>query len=157
MRTSVPETVERKPGGSYRDGVVKIEKVAALAEAMPHVTVGTRWGNRTWLVEGKGFAWERPLNKADVKRWGDEIPLPEGPILATRVADLAEKQAVLAAHPDSFFTIEHFNNYAAVLIRLDAASLKDVREALVDGWLACAPRKLAAEHAESLVKRSGGR
>jgi len=46
------------------------DDVAAIAESLPAVTVGVKWGRRTWLVGGKGFAWERPLSKADIKRWG---------------------------------------------------------------------------------------
>ena len=35
-----------------------------------------------------------------------------------QTADLADKEAALAAHSDSFFTIPHFDGYRAVLIRL---------------------------------------
>ena len=61
------------------------------------------------------------------------------------VDDLAEKEAVLEANPDAFFTIPHFNGYAAVLIQLKKVRKKALREALTDGWLACAPPKLAEE------------
>ena len=122
--------------------VVTVDDVARMAEALPEVTVGERWGNRTWLVGKKGFAWERPFSKADVKRFGTD-PVPSGPILAVAVEDLHEKEAVLAAGHDGFFTIAHFDGYAAVLIQLDVASPADVEEAVVDGWLACAPAKLA--------------
>lgn len=126
--------------------MVTIDEAAALALALPEVTEGTRYGNRTWFVAGKAFAWERPFSKADVRRFGDD-PVPEGPILATRVADLGERAAVLAAHPESFFTIPHFDGYPAVLVRLDAASPDAVREAVEDGWFACAPAALAERHA----------
>ena len=71
------------------------------------------------------------------RRYGTETP-PEGPILAVRVEDLGEKEAVLAAHPDAFFTIPHFDGYSAVLIQLRRVSRKALREAMTDGWLACA-------------------
>lgn len=121
---------------------VKLEEVARLAMELPEVTEGESRGNRSWSVAGKMFAWERPFSKADIRRYGDEEP-PAGPILGVRVADLAEKEAVLAANQKGFFTIPHFDGYAAILIALDKASKKAVREALLDGWLARAPKQLA--------------
>jgi hypothetical protein len=125
--------------------MVSVDDAARMALALPEVTEGERHGNRTWSVNGKGFAWERPFSKADVKRFGDVAP-PDGPIVAVRVADLGEKAAVLAAHSDAFFTIPHFDGYAAVLIQLTKVAKRDLKEALVDGWLACAPRALADEY-----------
>src|ERR687893_2576649 len=118
------------------------EDVARVATGLPDVTVGERHGHRTWNVAGKAFAWERPFSKADVKRFGSETP-PSGPILAVRVADLHEKEAVLAEGRDGVFTIPHFNGYAAVLVRLEAVAPDTLRDLVVDAWLACAPAALA--------------
>jgi hypothetical protein len=125
--------------------VATFDEVASMALELPGVTEGERHGGRTWSVAGKAFAWERPFSKADLKRFGDETP-PDGPILAVRVEDLGEKEAVLAAHPRAFFTIPHFNGYSAVLIQLRKVSGKALREAITDGWLACAPSHLADEY-----------
>jgi hypothetical protein len=126
----------------YRAQVATIDDVARIAAGLPEVTDGERHGNRTWSVAGKAFAWERPFSRADLKRYGDAVP-PDGPILAVRVEDLGEKEAVLAEGRRGFFTIPHFDGYAAVLIQLRTVARKALREALVDGWLACAPATLA--------------
>src|SRR3954466_7352241 len=107
-----------------------VSDVAALVDRLPQVTEGERHGHRTWSVAGKAFAWERPFSKADLRRFGEETP-PDGPILAVRVADLGEKEAVLAANPDAFFTIPHFDGYAAVLIQLGEVSDGALREAVL--------------------------
>ena len=119
-----------------------METVSRIVAALPEVTEGERHGNRTWFVRRKAFAWERPFSQADLRRFGDEPP-PAGPILAVRVADLADKEAVLAANGPAIFTIPHFDGYAAVLVQLDEVTDEALREAVVDAWLACAPAALA--------------
>ena len=123
-------------------GVATMDDVARMTSELPEVTEGERHGNRTWYVSGKAFAWERPFSKADLRRFGDQTP-PEGPILAVRVQDLSDKEAVLAAQRRAFFTIPHFDGFSAVLIQLQEVSGQALRDAVIDGWLACAPPSLA--------------
>ncbi len=115
-----------------------LDDAARIAAGLPGVTEGERHGNTTWFVGGKAFAWERPFSKADIRRYGNVAP-PTGPILAVAVADLDEKDAVLASGSSAVFTIPHFNGYAAVLIRLDAVSETEMEELIEDAWIVHAP------------------
>src|SRR5215212_4812023 len=132
--------------------MVRLEEVARMALELPEAPEGERHGNRTWSVGKKAFAWERPFSKADLRRFGDETP-PDGPIVAVTVEDLGEKEAVLASGTKGFFTIPHFDGYAALLIQLKAVPKRALREALEDGWLAVAPPGLAEELMASKTRR----
>jgi hypothetical protein len=125
--------------------MMTLDDAARLALALPETIEQERRGGRSWSVRDKTFAWQRPFSKADIKRFGDEAP-PAGAILAVRVADLGEKEAVLAANHKALFTIPHFNGFAAVLIQLDRVTEKALRETMVDGWLACAPPKMVEQY-----------
>ena len=124
------------------------DDVDRIALALPEAFAEERRGLRTWKVRKKTFAWERPFRKSDLRALGDAAP--DGPILATRVEHLVAKDALLADdRAGAFFTIPHFDGFAAVLIKLDEVALEDLEEAIVEGWLSQAPKRLADAYLSS--------
>jgi hypothetical protein len=138
------------------------EDVARLALRLPGTEETTSYGNVSWAVTstgsrtkgrrrtGGGFVWERPLSKKDRQQLTEageiEVP-PDEVILAARVEDLAEKEAVLAEHPEAVFTTPHFNGYPAVLVRLDRVQEDLLTEIVTSAWLAVAPQSLIDQRA----------
>lgn len=133
----------------YGGVVATSDDVARLALALPETAEGTSYRHRAWSVGRKAFAWERPFTQADLRRYGDD-PVPSGPIVGVRVEALGEKEAILAEGRPGFFTIQHFDGFAGMLIQLDVVGEDELREALIDAWLATAPPALARRHAQSL-------
>src|SRR5262249_24026711 len=120
------------------------EDVRRIALALPETTPRERGGHDQWLVKDKGFAWERPLRKADLAALG--AAAPDGPVLAAHVPDLGAKEALLADDATVYFTTPHFNGYPAILVRLEVINEADLTELLVEAWLARAPKRLAATY-----------
>jgi hypothetical protein len=116
------------------------DDVRRIALELPETSEGVSRDLRRWVVKDKGFVWERPLRKADYEALGDAAP--DGPILGARVEHLVAKEALLADDPSVFFTTPHFDGYPAVLVRLDEIGLDDLRETIVEAWLARAPKRL---------------
>ena len=117
------------------------DDVRRLALELPETSEGVSRDLRQWRVKDKGFVWERPLRRSDLEALGDDAP--DGPILGARVEHLVAKEALLADDPAVFFTTPHFDGYPAILVRLDRIGLDDLREVIVEAWLARAPARLA--------------
>ena len=82
----------------------------------------------------KGFAWvwmERIVPK--------KPRVPNRGVLAVRVANLAEKDRLVAAEPAKFFTEPHYEGFPAVLVRLEAVTVAELKRLLADAWRCQAP------------------
>jgi hypothetical protein len=123
------------------------DDVERLALELPETAEVTSRGHRQWRVKDKLFVWERPLRGSDLEALGDAAP--DGPILGARVEHLVAKEALLADEPDVYFTTPHFEGYPAVLVRLDAIGVEELRELVVEAWLARAPKRLATAYLDA--------
>jgi hypothetical protein len=117
------------------------DDVRRIALGLPETNEQTTRGNAFWRVRDKGFVWERPLRQSDLRALGDAAPT--GPILGARVEHLVAKEALLADDPGVYFTTPHFDGYPAVLVRLDRIGADELREVIIEAWLARAPKRLA--------------
>jgi hypothetical protein len=113
--------------------MVSWKQARALALSFPDVEEDTS-GRARFRVRGKAFAW--------IARERD------GGGLAVRV-DREEKQLILDANPEVYFTSPHYNGYPAVQVRLEEVEVAEPRERLEDAWLIQAPKRLAAEYVAS--------
>jgi hypothetical protein len=112
----------------------------ALPGTFEEASFGTpSWKVRTGKSKGKGFVWDRPLRKNELQALGDAAPA--GPILGVRVPDLDMKEALLARDTNVYFTTPHFDGYPAVLVQLKHIKLKELRDLILEAWLATAPEK----------------
>jgi hypothetical protein len=64
-------------------------------------------------------------------------------VIAVRVADMAEKERLLAKRPKAFFTEPHYEGFPAVLVRLKAVSVADLKSLLASAWRCQAPSDVA--------------
>ena len=98
----------------------------------------------------KGYAWVW-LERLEPKK----ARVPNKKVLAVRVANLSDKDMMIAADPLKFFTEPHYNGYPAVLVRLEAVTSADLRELLAEAWRCQAPRELVTrpESTRSRAKR----
>lgn len=125
--------------------------VDEICGSLPETWFGTSWGDvPTWLVPhrvrdgvdtGRGFVlYRRPRHDAVDPVTGEEYT----DLVVIRTANEADKTALVEGD-GPFFTIDHFNNFNAVLVqqsRLGDISRDELAEVLTEAWRACAPKSL---------------
>jgi hypothetical protein len=89
-------------------------------------------------VDGKLFVWAW-LERVDPRR----ARVPSSDVIAVRVADDEEKQALLALDQAVFFTEPHYDGYNAVLVRLAAIDPELLTAVITAAWRCRASRELS--------------
>lgn len=118
------------------------DDVRRIALSLPETREGDGHFAFSAPVKGKekGYAWVW-MERIQPKK--ARVPNPE--VLAIRVANLDEKEALLATGEEHFFTEPHYNGFPAILVRLPLIEVDELRELLIDGWRCQAPKALVAE------------
>lgn len=91
--------------------------------------------------KAKGFVW---VWQERIHPKKPRVPNPQ--VLAARVADQTEKASLLGAAPDKFFTEPHYAGFPAVLVRLPAVSVAELRQVVTEAWRCQAPKQLVAAY-----------
>jgi hypothetical protein len=119
-----------------------LDDVKRLALKLPGVTkkvgghIPKQWGASVEMKpKPKGFVWVW-MERIDPKK----ARVPNEKVIAVRTADLSDKDMLLASDPDKFFTEPHYNGYAAVMVRLDAVTVKELEVILTNAWRCVAPQ-----------------
>jgi hypothetical protein len=119
------------------------DEVRRIAMALPDVSGSDERVAFSVRNKGKekGIAWVW-MERIHPKK--ARVPNPE--VLAIRVADLSEKEMLLASDDGSkFFTEPHYNGYPAILVRLDAIDIDELEELITDAWCCQAPKAVVEE------------
>jgi hypothetical protein len=106
--------------------MVTEDDVRRIALSLPATTERPSYGTPGFRVKDKLFARIRD----------------EGDVLAVWVDDVGEKEALVAAEPDKFFTTSHYDGYPMVLVRFGAVEADELAELLTDSWRIRAPKHL---------------
>jgi len=88
----------------------------------------------------KGFIWVWK-ERIDPKK--ARVPQPK--VLAVRVASLEDKEILLRLDAEKFFTEPHYNGFPAILVRLSAVTVRELRPLIEDAWRCLAPKELLAK------------
>ena len=85
----------------------------------------------------KGFVWVWLERIAPKKA---RVPQPK--VIALRVANLFDKDFLLALDAEKFFTEPHYDGFPAVLGRLPAVTARELRPLITEAWRCQAPKDI---------------
>jgi hypothetical protein len=117
--------------------MANFEDAQRIGLTLPETVVaGTHIGVRRGAkVKGMAWLWNERIHPKKPR-------VPNRGVLAVRVANNEEKDELIAADPEKFFTEPHYYGFPAVLVRLAAVDEVELRELLIDAWRCQAPPAL---------------
>ena len=118
-----------------------VANLAADEELAPGRYAFRGFGEPLVTFEVEGDPWKAVQLRDgffDIQRGEADDP----DVIAVRVANKGDKEALLAADSDKFFTEPHYNGFPAILVRLAAIDPDELEELLVDAWRCMSPAAL---------------
>jgi hypothetical protein len=109
--------------------------VRRIALSLPETTEKPWFGTPGFRVKDKGFLRIRSEAEGG---------------LVVFVADLEEKDALLASDPEKFFTTPHYDGHPTVLVHLEAVDVDELTELIVDAWRIRAPKRVLKAYEDTL-------
>ena len=103
------------------------DDVREIALALPEVTEDQWYRTPAYKVAGKGFLRLRTEAEGG---------------LVVFVSDPGEKESLLSANPEAYYTTPHYDGYNIVLVNLAAVDLDELRELITESWRIRAPLRL---------------
>ena len=115
------------------------QQVESFALSLPETTSSPSYNDSPALRVNKKMLARLRVEMAE--EYDEATGGPYGEVLMLKVADLGEKEALLTSDPRVFFTVPHYDGYAAVLVRLVLISEEEVEELVTESWMNLAPKR----------------
>jgi hypothetical protein len=99
--------------------MISHDDIRQIAIGLPGAIERASYGGRpSWRTKAKMFAWIRENPEA----------------LVVWVESLDEKEALIAAQPEKFFTTSHYDGEPMVLVRLEQVTRKEAVDLINGSW-----------------------
>lgn len=105
-------------------------------------------------------------NKGKLKRfvwvWMERVTpgtarVPQPRVIAVRAENLVDKDFMLTLDPAKFFTEPHYDGFPAVLVRLPAVTVRELRPIITEAWRCQAPKDLLPKDAPRRRRKTAPR
>ena len=103
-------------------------KTLALSLDLPHVELGTSWGNETLKAHGKMWTWWSPYVEAAVFK-----------------GSIEERDILMAAAPDTFILHPHYAKHGLILVAAGQIDRAWAAARLQSTWRGMAPKRFLKE------------
>jgi hypothetical protein len=114
------------------------DDACAILATLPGVVIAPPGGERVARVRAARLAFVAENERSRPPAFGEDETIAIRTEYPTRAALVAED-------PSRFAVTPHYEGYPAVLARLPALSVEELRELLTDGWRILAPKRLVRQ------------
>lgn len=114
------------------------EDACSILRDLPGVEIAPPGGERVARVKGARLAFVATNARSRPPEFGSDE------VMAIRT-EYPTRAALIAEDPSRYGVTPHYETYPAVLVRLPALSLDELRELLTDGWRLLAPKRLVRQ------------